>query len=159
MANIVNNYASTIVTIFKDVTEKYESNLDMIKQIEGELQDISHEIELGTNCDMYRGWKLYKEIRELRIKRRQAKDENQILEEMYNFLKEQPSQKFKNKLQQIQGNSAKIVKAQENRTYTPRQRDDLTITDKHCENTKPFEEMLADFNQNKAYMQNGKLRR
>lgn len=159
MSNIVNNYTSTIVTIFKDVIEKYENNVDTIKQIEGELQDIEHEIELGNNRDMYNGWKLYREIRELRIKRRQAKDENQILEEMYNFLKEQPSQKFKNKLQQIQGNSAKIAKAQESRTYTPRQRTDLTITDQHCESNRPFEEMLDEFNKNKAYMKNGKLRR
>lgn len=159
MANIVNNYSSTIVTIFKDVTEKYEENVETIKQIEGELQDLLHEIELSNAKDMYSGWKLYREIRELRIKRRQAKDENQILEEMYNFLNEQSSQKFKNKLQQIQGNSAKIAKTQENRTYTPRQRNDLTITEKHCESNKPFEEMLAEFNQNKAYMKNGKLRR
>ena len=159
MSNIVNNYASTIVTIFKDVIEKYESNVDMIKQLEGELQDIAHEIELSGSKDMYNGWKLYREIRELRIKRRQAKDENQILEEMYNFLKEQPSQKFKNKVQQIQGNSAKIAKAQENRTYQPRQRTDISIAGQHCENNPTFEEMLDEFNKNKAYMKSGKLRR
>jgi DNA-binding helix-hairpin-helix protein with protein kinase domain len=159
MANIVNNYSSTIVTIFKDVAEKYEENVDIIKQIEGELQDLFHEIELSNAKDMYKGYLLYKEIRELRIKRRQAKDENELLEEMYDFLKEQSSQKFKNKLQQIQGNSAKIAKAQENRTYTPRQRNDLTITDQHCESNKPFEELLSEFNKDKAYMKNGKLRR
>ena len=159
MANIVNNYSSTIVTIFKDVTEKYEENVETIKQIEGELQDLLHEIELSNSKDMYSGWKLYKEIRELRIKRRQAKDENQLLEEMYNFLNEQPSQKFKNKVQQIQGNSAKIAKAQENRTYTPRQRDDLTITEKHCENNRPFEELMKEFKKEKVTIVNGKLRR
>ena len=159
MSNIVNNYASTIVTIFKDVIEKYEDNVATIKQLEGELQDIEHEIELGNNRDMYNGWKLYREIRELRIKRRQAKDENQILEEMYNFLKEQSSQKFKNKVQQIQGNSAKIAKAQESRTYTPRQREDITIAGQHCENNPTFEDMLDEFHKNKAYMKSGKLRR
>ena len=43
MANIVNNYSSTIVTIFKDVVKNYEINLDIIKQAEEELNDLYHE--------------------------------------------------------------------------------------------------------------------
>lgn len=159
MSNIVNNFSSTIITIFKDVTERYESNVELIKQTEEELQDIFHEIELSSSKDMYSGYKLYKEIRELRIKRRQAKTENELLEEMYNYLKEPQNQKFRNKISQIQGNAAKIAKTQEGRTYTPRRRTDLTITEKHCEANIPFEDMLREFKKEKVKVVKGKLRK
>lgn len=157
--NIVNNYASTIMTIFADVVKNYERNLEIIKQTEEELNDLSHEIELSNPKDMYKGYLVYKEIREVRIRRRTAKEENELLKDMYDYFVGQNGQTFKSKIQSIQGNSAKIRSAQEQRTYQPRQRNDLTITDKHSVANKPFEEMLSEFNKNKAYMKNGKLRR
>ena len=157
--NIVNNFASTIVTIFKDVVEKYEDNLAIIKQAEDELNDLSHEIELSSPKDMYKGYLVYKEIREVRIRRRTAKEQNELLKDMYDYFISQNGQAFKNKIQSLQGNSVKIRNAQEQRMYQPRQRSDLTITNKHVEVNKPFEELLADFNRNKAHMKNGKMRR
>lgn len=157
--NIVNNYASTIVTIFKDVVKKYEDNLEVIKQAEEELNDLQHEIELSNPKDMYRGYLMYREIREIRIRRRTAKEENELLKDMYDYFVSQNGQTFKGKIQSIQGNSVKVRSLQEQRTYQPRQRNDLTITNKHSIATKPFEEMLNDFNKNKAYMSGGKMRR
>ena len=159
MPNIVNNYSSTIVTIFQDVIKTYENNLELIKNIEDELNDINHEIELSDPKDMYRGYLMYKQIKELRMKRRNAKNENQLLEDMYDFLKSPTSQTFKNKIQQIQGNASKIFDSQQKRTYKPRVRNDLTCTDKIAETYKPFEELLKDFNKTKVSMQNGKLRK
>ena len=159
MANIVNNYCSTVVTIFQDVKKNYENNLDIIKQTEDELNDLYHECELANPKDMYSGWKMYKAIRETRIRRRTAKEENEILKDMYEYLNGQAGQAFKSKMQSIQGSAAKIRSTQESRTYQPRLRDDLTITDKHSNANKPFEEMLKDFNQTKVSMQNGKLRK
>ena len=63
MANIVNTYASSIVTIFKDVTEIYEKNAEIIKQAENELVDLEHEIELSNPKNARDGYKIYKEIR------------------------------------------------------------------------------------------------
>lgn len=157
--NIVNNFASTIVTIFKDVINKYEDNIRIIKQTEDELNDLYHEIELSSPKDMYKGYLVYKEIREVRIRRRTAKEENELLKDMYDYFISQNGQAFKNKIQSIQGNSVKIRNSQEQRTYQPRQRNDLTITDKHSTANKPFEELLADFNKDKAYMRSGKMRR
>lgn len=159
MANVVNNYASTIVTIFKDVIETYEKNAEIIKQSEEELVDLEHEIELSNPKNARDGYKVYKEIREVRIRRRQAKNENELLKDMYDLLKDNQSQKFKNKIQQIQGNAAKIAKTQENRTYTPRYRTDLTITDQHCQANRPFEELMKDFKKEKVTIVNGKLRK
>ena len=78
---------------------------------------------------------------------------------MYDFFKGQQGQEFKHKVQKIQGDSTKIREAQEHRTYTTRQRSDLTCTNETCTAHKPFEDMLLEFNKNKAYVKNGKLRK
>jgi len=159
MSNIINNYSSSIVNVFHEVIVNYERNLDIIKQTEDELNDLNHEIELASPKDMYRGYLMYKEVRELRLKRRRAKEENELLGDMYEFLKSTQGQQFKNKVQQIQGSSVKIREAQERRTYVPRQRNDLTITNETCTAHKPFEEMLSDFKKTKVEMRSGKLRK
>ena len=157
--NIVNNYSSTIITIYQDVMKNYERNLEDIKRIEEELNDLNHEAELSEPKNMYQGYLIYKSIRELRIERRRCKEENELLKDMYEYFKSQVGQEFKHKVQQIQGNAAKLREVQERRTYTPRQRNDLTCTDVTSTAHKPFQEMLDEFNKNKAYMKGGKLRR
>lgn len=157
--NIINNYSTTIVSIFQDVINNYERNLEIIKQAEEELMDLEHEIELSAPKDMYKGYLAYKEVRDVRIKRRKAKEENELLKDMYDYFKSQQGQSFKNKIQSIQGASVKLRDAQEHRTYIPRQRSDLTITNHTSIAHKPFEEMLSDFNKIKVSTQNGKLRK
>ena len=159
MANIVNNYSSQIVTIFKEVVRNYEMNLDVIKQAEEELNDLYHEAELSSPKDMYKGYLVYKAIRDTRIRRRTAKEENELLKDMYDYFQSQQGQAFKSKIQSIQGNSAKLRSTQEQRTYQPRQRNDLTITNQHSNANKPFEQMISDFNKSKAYVKGGKLRK
>ena len=159
MANIANNFSSTMITIMKDVIERYEKNTEIIKQTEGELQDILHEIELSKSKDMYGGYKLYKQVKDLRMKRRTAKDEQQLLEEMYKLFKSQQGQEFRTKIKSIQSNAAKAYEAQKSRTYTPRYREDLTIVEKTCETNPTFEDMLIEFNKNKPHMQGGKMRK
>ena len=157
--NIVNNYSSNIIQIFNDVVKKYEENLDVIKQTEDSLTDVYHEIELGKNQDMYRGYLLYKQVKDLRMRRRQCKNENELLKDMYEYIKSQNGQSFKSKIQSIQGNSVKVYEAQSRRTYTPRQLDNLTITNKTCEVNRPFEDLMREFKQTKVTMQGGKLRK
>ncbi len=158
--NIVNQYSSTIVTIFQDVQKNYEYNLSVIKQTEDELNDLNHEIELSGPKDMYKGYLLYKNIRELRQKRREAKDTVALLEDMYEFLKGPQGQTFKNQIQKIQGGAAKISESQQHRAYTPRCRNDLTIADQRpIAASRPFEELLAEFNETKITQKKGKLRK
>lgn len=159
MANIVNNYSSTIVTIFSDVIKKYETNLHIIKQCEEELNDLYHEAELSEPKDMYKGYLIYKEIRETRIRRRTAKNENELLKDTYDFFKSPSGQAFKNKIQSIQGESVKLHATQESRTYTPRQRNDLTCAGKHSDKNQEFEDMIAEFRKTKITHQKGKLRK
>ena len=157
--NIMNNYCSTIITIYQNVIQNYERDIDDIKRIEGELNDIMHEIELTNSKDMYHGYLLYKQIRELRIERRRCKEEVELLKDTYDYFKSQQGQAFKNKIQQLQGGAAKLREAQEHRTYTPRQRNDLTCTEQTSTAHKPFEEMLKEFNKTKLSSQKGKLRK
>ena len=157
--NIINNYATTIVSIFQNVVNSYERNLEIIKQSEEELMDLEHEIELSTPKDMYHGYLIYKEVRDVRIRRRKAKEENELMRDMYDYFKSQAGQTFKTKIQQLQGNSTKQQTIIEQRTYKPRQRNDLTITGQTSTAHKPFEEMLKDFNKTKISVQNGKLRK
>ena len=157
--NIVNNYSSSIVTMFKEVVKTYEMNLDVIKQTEEELNDLYHEAELAKPKDMYHGYLLYVAIREARIRRRNAKEENEMLKDMYDFFQSQQGQAFKSRIQSIQGASVKIRATQEARTYTPRQRNDLTCTDKHSVANRPFEVLLDEFNKTKITTKNGKLRK
>lgn len=160
MENIVNNLSSTLITIFQNVIQTYERNEETIERIEGELNDLNHEIELSEPKDMYKGYLLYKEIRELRIERRKCKDENKLLEDMYEFFKNsQTAEQFKNKIQKIQGNSVKVAKSIEQQTYTPKQRNDLTITNKHAEAHKPFEDLMKEFKKTKVRSVGGKLRK
>ena len=141
--------------MFKTVTSVYEQNQDIIKQCEGELLDLEHEMELAPNKNARDGFKMYVEMREVRRKRRQAKEENELLKDMYDFLKQ--NEPFKNRITQIQGSARKLYNTQTQRQYTPRERSDLTITSAPHVKAKPFEDLISDFNRNKARIQNGKL--
>ena len=157
--NIVENYSTTVVTIFQNVIKDHERNLERIEEIQDELQDIMHEIELSSGKDMYSGYLLYRRIRELRIERRRCKEEVEIMKETYEYFRSQQGQAFKNKLQQLQSNAAKLRKTQEARTYTPRQRDDLTIEGMTSSEQASFEDMMREFNKTKISIKNGKPRK
>ena len=159
MSNIVNNYSTVIIDIFKDVVNNYERNLEIIKQTEGELLDLEHEIELSEPKNARDGYKIYKELRDVRIRRRQAKNENELLKEMYEYITSQSGQEFKSRMQKIQGHSINVCNKQDNRVYSPRQRNDLTVTNETACAVKPFEELLRDFNKTKVTMQSGKMRK
>ena len=159
MPNIVGDYSTTIIDIFKDVVTRYESNMEIIKQTEDEINDINHEIELSSPKDMYHGYLLYKTLRELRVRRRQAKDENEILSEMYFYITSQNGVEVKTKMQKLQGHAVDTQRKLNNRSYCPRQRSDLTITDVSAVCNKPFERLMKEFKETKVTTKNGKLRK
>ena len=157
MENIAEKYITTILQIMQEVTNNYEYNKDIVRKSEGELQDLEHEIELSKPKNARDGYELYRELRRIRIQRRVAKEENEIMEGLYDYFKSNPS--IKNKLQELQGKSAKLCEAIENRKYRPRQRDDLTITEEKSTVYKPFEEQLKNFRKIKVTKKNGKMRK
>ena len=52
MDNIVKDYSTSILNIFKEVVTRYESNEAIISQTEDELNDLYHEAELSAPKDM-----------------------------------------------------------------------------------------------------------
>lgn len=159
MSNIVVDYSTNIIDIFKDVVKRYQTNLEIIKQTEDELNDINHEIELSSPKDMYHGYLMYKTLRELRVRRRQAKDENDVLYEMYCYITSQNGIEVKTKMQKLQGHAVDTERKLNNRSYCTRQRSDLTITDVSPVCNKPFEQLMKEFKETKVTTKNGKLRK
>lgn len=159
MSNIVVDYSTNIIDIFKDVVKRYQTNLEIIKQTEDELNDINHEIELSSPKDMYHGYLMYKTLHELRVRRRQAKDENDVLYEMYCYITSQTGIEVKTKMQKLQGHAVDTERKLNNRSYCPRQRSDLTITDVSPVCNKPFEQLMKEFKETKVTTKNGKLRK
>lgn len=159
MSNIVVDYSTNIIDIFKDVEKRYQTNLEIIKQTEDELNDINHEIELSSPKDMYHGYLMYKTLRELRVRRRQAKDENDVLYEIYCYITSQNGIEVKTKMQKLQGHAVDTERKLNNRSYCPRQRSDLTITDVSPVCNKPFEQLMKEFKETKVTTKNGKLRK
>ena len=53
---------------------------ELLEQIDKELIDVLHIIEIEKSKDMFSGWKLYKRIKENRLRRRSLKDEKLILQ-------------------------------------------------------------------------------
>lgn len=137
--NIATKCISTIVGVCDQVIQTFESNQEKIKKAENETMDLLHEIELAKIKNLQEGYQVYKELKEVREKRRMAKDENQALEELYNFCKNDTN--IKAKLQKIQSTVDKVIHNQSTRKYTPKERKDLTI----ITNNRSFEKLLNNF--------------
>ena len=60
--------------------EREKELLQLLHQYDDELLDILHIIEIEKPKDMFKGWQIYKRIRESRRKRREVKDELIIIE-------------------------------------------------------------------------------
>lgn len=155
-SNIVDRYATTITQIYDSVASAYRANETELEQVNGEINDLLHEIELGKPKNAREGYVVYKELREARQRRHKAKDENELLNELYTYLQSQAA--FRNRLTQIQGNARKLYTKQQGRVYTPRKRDDMTISGHVEPEIKSFESMIQDFKKIKVSSQGGKLR-
>jgi hypothetical protein len=115
----------TILRIFSNTSQKFDSNYEMIGRLDKETQDLLHEIELAEVKDTDKGYNLYVTLREIRRNRRQLRDENELLQPLVDLLKE--NEKFRQKLFKICSRIKEIERQQGERMYKARVRDDLTI--------------------------------
>ena len=65
--------------ILNEASERNEELNGELSDVDLKLQDILHTIELSDKCDMYKAWQMINEIRDLRKKRRNVKDEKLVL--------------------------------------------------------------------------------
>lgn len=68
------------------VRSRYEGNAQQEENANLETQDLLHFMELSDNLGVSEGFKAYRKMREVRRVRRDAKNENELLLPVYNFL-------------------------------------------------------------------------
>jgi hypothetical protein len=117
-------------SIIFDTPKVYENNKVSIEMCEKEIIDIEHVLEL-TNFNASRGYTLAKEIKDVRIRRRELKDQNELLGPLVEVV--QRMRTFQNDLNKAVGDIRRIKQKQLNRTYKMRVRQDLQEEVKECQ--------------------------
>ena len=98
-----NSYIGEVIDITSQLRQ-YRSNLSyMLSQVDKEICDIMHYIEF-FNLDAARGYKVYKMLKERRLRRRQIKDEFEKVSAVIQAMGDEPFlQKMNTCLRQMEG--------------------------------------------------------
>lgn len=103
------------VSDIRKMLTKYESNKTRIFEIEAEINDLEHYMEIGKNYkNVHEGYRLYRKLAELRRERRSCKSENDLLEPVYNYFH---ATEILNKLSWVQGETARVRETIDQRVY------------------------------------------
>lgn len=76
----------TFLDFCADVRCRYDGNIRVMEETNMETQDLLHFMELADNMGIAEGFKAYKRMREVRRIRRDAKNENDLLQPIYDLL-------------------------------------------------------------------------
>lgn len=118
----VEELVNSLHCIFTDLPKHYEANKREISDLEGEQQDLLHIIEL-TNFDACKGFKYSKELQRVRKRRRELKDENELLENLYKFAND--NTKLRNSVNTVKHKYKETLNVHANRSYRFRTREDV----------------------------------
>lgn len=72
----------------KEMLARYDYVSKRISEIENEMADVEHYMEISPYKTVTQGYKLYRKLAELRKERRACKDEKILLQNVYNRFKE-----------------------------------------------------------------------
>lgn len=111
--NTIREFVSNI----KGMISRFESNKSRIIEIENELLDIYHYIEISSYKTVPVGYKLYRKMAELRRERRACKNENDLLQPIYDYFH---ATEVLNRLSRVQGECAKTKRSINDRAYVTR---------------------------------------
>jgi hypothetical protein len=114
--------AMLLRSVIFDTPKAYENNKLAIELCEKEIIDIEHVIEL-TSFNASRGYSLAKDIKDVRTRRRELKDQNELLGPLVEIVNRMKS--FQNDLNKAIGDIRRIKQKHENRSYKMRVREDL----------------------------------
>jgi 5-bromo-4-chloroindolyl phosphate hydrolysis protein len=117
------NFLETLNTVEQD----WANWITDIQQCESETQDLLHEIEL-TKFDVQRGYKLAKQLQEIRQRRRELKDTVELLRNIKDFL--DCNKQLKISLFKTLTSMERVEENQGQRMYAPRVRTDITLAEK-----------------------------
>ena len=114
------NPESTMRDFVKDIQgmlNRFEGNRARIFEIEAELNDLEHYMEIGNYKNVPEGYKLYRKLAELRRERRACKNENDLLKPIYDYFH---ATDVLPKLTNVQGEVSKVKNAIDMRVYSVR---------------------------------------
>lgn len=117
----------------KNMLSRYEANKLRIVEIEAQLCDMEHWIEIAPYQNVPNGYKLYRKLAELRRERRARKNENDLLWPIYEHFH---ATEVLNKLTRVQGECSKAKGGIDGRTYQVR----TDILDEYLEEKKPVKQ-------------------
>ena len=101
----------------KGMISKYNQNVERIKEIENEMSDLEHYMEVTSYKTVPEGYKLYRKLASLRRERRACKSENDLLRPVCEYFR---STNVLDKLSNVQGDVAKAQSLVDTRVYTVR---------------------------------------
>lgn len=101
----------------RNMLARYQYNKEQYDYLEQEMQDILHFIEMGSDKNANTGFKLYKQLAEIRRQRRICKNEMDLLQPIYDAF---GGNEKLNVLAQVQGLCRTTKQAIDNRAYTVR---------------------------------------
>lgn len=109
----IRNFVSDI----RGMVSKFEWNRARIAEIETELVDLEHYIEIASYKTVPNGYRLYRKLAELRRERRACKNENDLLQPIYEYFH---ATEVLNRLSAVQGECTKAKNAIDGRCYLVR---------------------------------------
>ena len=101
----------------KGMMARYDGNNLRLIEIEQEINDIEHYMEIGKYKNIKEGYRLYRKLAELRRERRACKNENDLLWPVYEHFH---GTEFLNKLTYVQGECSKVRNTVDARVYSVR---------------------------------------
>lgn len=101
----------------KEMVKKYDANIARIAELEDQMQDVMHFMEMAKPKNVPIGYKLYKKLTDIRKERRACKNENDLLKPVYDMFH---GTKLLDQLSYVQGECGKAKKAIDGRAYSVR---------------------------------------
>ena len=101
----------------REMISRYEGNKIRFNELENEMQDLLHYIEMAGDKNANAGYKLYKRLAEVRRQRRAYQNEIDLLQPIYDNFKDTD---LLNILAEVQGKCGTARKQIDGRAYTVR---------------------------------------
>lgn len=101
----------------RQAISRYEGDKDRLSELDSQMQDVLHFIEMSKDKDVQHGYKLYKKLCEIRRERRACKNEIDLLYPVYEAFH---GTKLLDQLGSVQGNCKQAKKTITNKGYSIR---------------------------------------
>lgn len=101
----------------REMLSRYEGDKSRLNELENQMQDVLHFIEMSKDKDIQKGYQLYKHLCEVRRERRQCKNEIDLLQPVYDAFH---GTRLLDMLQSVQGQCGIVKRTIDAKGYTVR---------------------------------------